>query len=151
MKSKSIYTVYLLGMMAISIHAAIAGDLPDTYGNRLVAGERYLNVVSMKDIMRDMILETAKNLPEKVRGVYIALMNKHIDVAMLERVTLASMAKHFTVDELNALADFYSSKEGRSAMKKFGAYMADIMPVLNQEMGRAQMEIKADIERLIKK
>jgi hypothetical protein len=64
---------------------------------------------------------------------------------------LASMAKHFTVDELNALADFYGSREGRSAMKKFGAYMADIMPVIEQEMTKAQVEIQADIERLNKK
>jgi len=33
-------------------------------------------------------------------------------------------------------------------MKKFGAYMDDVMPVIQQEMVRAQMEIKADIERL---
>jgi len=66
----------------------------------------------MKDMMRDTIVETAKNLPEKARGAYIALMNKHIHVEILERAALASMAKHFTVDELNALADFYGSKEG---------------------------------------
>jgi hypothetical protein len=104
----------------------------------------------MKDMMRDTIVETAKNLPEKVRGAYVSLMNKHIRVEILERAALASMAKHFTVDELNALADFYGSNEGRSAMKKFGAYMGDVMPVIQQEMGRAQMEIKADIERLSK-
>lgn len=147
---KNITTLFLLGMIAVSPCVVIAGDLPDTYGNRLAAAERYLQVASMKDMMRDTIVETAKNLPEKVGVAYVSLMNKHIRVEILERAALASMAKHFTVDELNALADFYGSKEGRSAMKKFGAYMGDVMPVIQQEMGRAQMEIKADIERLSK-
>ncbi len=150
MKSTCIVILFFIGMFAISIQTSITGELPDTYGNRLVAAERYLRVANMKDMMRDMIIETAKNLPEKIRGAYIALMNKHIHVEVIERVALASMVKHFTVDELNALADFYGSKEGRSAMKKFGAYMGDVMPVIQQETGRMQMEIKADIERLSK-
>jgi len=147
---KNITTLFLLVMIAVSPYVVMAGDLPDTYGNRLAAAERYLQVASMKDMMRDLIVETAKNLPEKVRGVYVSLMNEHIRVEILERAALASMAKHFTVDELNALAEFYGSNEGRSAMKKFGAYMGDVMPVIQQEMGRVQMEIKADIERLSK-
>ena len=65
-------------------------------------------------------------------------MTKHIHVEVLERAALASMAKHFTVDELNALADFYGSREGRSAMKKIGAYIADVMPVIQQNMTKAQ-------------
>ena len=147
---KNITTLFLLVMIAVSPYVVMAGDLPDTYGNRLAAAERYLQVASMKDMMRDLIVETAKNLPEKVRGAYVSLMNEHIRVEILERAALASMAKHFTVDELNALAEFYGSNEGRSAMKKFGAYMGDVMPVIQQEMGRVQMEIKADIERLSK-
>jgi len=151
MKSSRILTLFLISLFVISIQAAIAGNLPDTYGNRLAAAERYLQVASMADMMRDTIAGTAKNLPKEVREPYIALMNKHIHVEILERAALASMAKHFTVDELNALADFYGSKEGRSAMKKFGAYMGDVMPVIQQEMGRVQTKILADIERVSKK
>lgn len=147
MKSRNIVGLILAGLLTITSHIATAGDLPDTYGNRLAAAERYLQVVSMKDMMRDIIVETAKNIPEKERAAYVAFMTKQIRIDVLERAALASMAKHFTVDELNALADFYGSKEGRSAMKKFGAYMADIMPVVEQEMTK----IQADIERLNKK
>jgi hypothetical protein len=53
------------------------------------------------------------------------------------------MVRHFTVRELNALTDFYGSPEGRSAMKKFGAYMADVMPAIQQEMARAIQQYKA--------
>jgi hypothetical protein len=35
------------------------------------------------------------------------------------------------------LADFYGSPVGKSAMQKFGAYMADIMPVVQAEIMKA--------------
>jgi uncharacterized protein len=57
------------------------------------------------------------------------------------------MANHFTVGELNALTDFYGSPEGKSAMKKFGAYMSEIMPVIQQEMSHAVLEYKATQEK----
>jgi hypothetical protein len=47
------------------------------------------------------------------------------------------MVKHFTTDELKAPADFYGSPVGKSAMQKFGAYMADLMPVMQAEITKA--------------
>jgi hypothetical protein len=61
------------------------------------------------------------------------------------------MAKHFTVAENKALAYFYGSQVGRSAMNKFGAYMADIISVLQQEMLKEQEDIKSELEAAIKK
>jgi hypothetical protein len=48
------------------------------------------------------------------------------------------MVKHFSAEELKALADFYGSPVGKSAMSKFGAYMADVMPAIQAEMIKAQ-------------
>ena len=52
-----------------------------------------------------------------------------------------AMVKHFTTDELKALADFYGSPVGKSAMQKFGAYMADVMPAIQAEMQKAQAKL----------
>lgn len=135
-----------VGLLALLVSfftgAAFAADVPDTHGNRLAAARSYLEVVSMKDMMRDMVSESTKNLPENIRPSYIQYMTKTIRVEVLESTALASMAQHFTVKELKALAAFYGSPEGRSAMKKFGAYMADVMPVIQQEMLRAQQQLE---------
>jgi hypothetical protein len=53
---------------------------------------------------------------------------------VLETATRASLVRHFTVDELNAMAEFYSSLHGARAMRKFGAYMAGVMPAVQEEM-----------------
>jgi hypothetical protein len=39
------------------------------------------------------------------------------------------------------LADFYGSPVGKSAMQKFGAYMADIMPTMEAEIMKAQAKL----------
>jgi hypothetical protein len=64
-------------------------------------------------------------------------MTNYIRISVLERAVISNLVSHFTVREMDALTDFYESPEGRSAMKKFGAYMADVMPVIEQEIARA--------------
>ena len=52
------------------------------------------------------------------------------------------MAKHFTTEELNALAEFYGSPQGQSIMNKFGAYMADTQIIIIQEISTAMKNIQ---------
>jgi hypothetical protein len=59
---------------------------------------------------------------------------------------LNAMVKNFTADELNALADFYGSPVGKSAMAKFPGYLGDVMPGLLAEMRRAGAEISQEAE-----
>jgi len=132
---KRIWMVIIL--LDVGLKYVFAEDIPDTPGDRQAAAERYLDVAPMDSIMRDMIEKTSQNLPEGQRKQFVELMTKYVRVSVLERAALSSMVRHFSVRELNALADFYGSQEGRSAMKKFGSYMADVMPVIQQEMARA--------------
>lgn len=130
-------------LLCVGTQYAIATEIPDTFGNRQAAAERYLAVAPMDSIWRDMIGKTAENLPESQRKSYVNYMTKYFRIGVLERAVVSSMVRHFTVRELNALADFYGSPEGRSAMNKFGAYMADVMPVIQQEMERAMDEYES--------
>jgi hypothetical protein len=66
---------------------------------------------------------------------------------VLEEITKSAMIKHFSADELKALADFYSSPVGKSAMSKMGDYMADIMPAMQAEMIKAQKKARAATEK----
>jgi hypothetical protein len=69
------------------------------------------------------------------------MMTKDLDIAALSKAMTDAMAKHFTTEELKALADFYGSPVGKSAMQKFGAYMADLMPIIQAEMIKAQAKL----------
>ncbi len=85
-----------------------------------------------------MAEKMAANLPPDQREQFKKLMTSQLDIAALTKAMIDSMVKHFTTEELKALADFYGSPVGKSAMQKFGAYMADIMPVMEAEIMKAQ-------------
>ena len=69
-------------------------------------------------------------------------MTKELDVTKLSNAMRNSMVARFTVGEIDALADFYGSPEGKSVMKKLGLYMADVMPVIEAETMRAVERVK---------
>jgi hypothetical protein len=69
------------------------------------------------------------------------MMTKDLDIVALSKAMTDAMVKHFTTEELKALADFYGSPVGKSAMQKFGAYMADLMPIIQAEMMKAQAKL----------
>ena len=73
------------------------------------------------------------------------MMTKDLDIAAVSKAMTDAMVKHFTTEELKALADFYGSPVGKSAMQKFGAYMADIMPVMQAEIIKASAKLNQSL------
>lgn len=109
----------------------------DSAADRQAAAARYMSVVPMSKMLDDSFAELALQLPSDKRAGFIAKMKQTVRADALERIALESMIKTFTGDELNALADFYGSKPGRSAMQKFGIYMGQVMPAIQAEIQRA--------------
>jgi len=130
-----------LALLLASACIGIPAQAQDTMDTRQVAMQRYLRAVPMAKVMEDTYAEMAKQVPPGKRTEFIAAMRKVVRVDKIEEIAKRSMLKTFTTDELNALADFYSSKDGASAMKKLGVYMGDIMPPLMQEIERAVQEL----------
>jgi hypothetical protein len=130
-------TVALLGAASTSV------AIDDTPENRAAQIARYLNAIPPAEIMRDMADALSANLPPTERAGFREVMTQHIDVELLTATMTTAMAKHFTADELAALADFYGSPTGKSAVKKMGAYTAEIMPVVQAEVMRAFGEAQA--------
>ena len=93
----------------------------------------------MSQMLGDSFAEIAKKLPQDKRAGIIAKMKQNVRVDVVERIAIDSMVKTFTAEELNALADFYGSKTGRSATQKFGIYMMGpiILPAIQAEIQRA--------------
>jgi len=58
------------------------------------------------------------------------ILTNAIDIRAITNLTRDKLIIHFTADELSALANFYGSRHGKTAMSKFGVYMADLMPQL---------------------
>ena len=127
----------LLLVLAIVLTINTSSAIEDTIANRSKEIERYLKIMPVSNLLKDMTTQMAKQIPENQRQGFIDLITKHLDTEALTEAMKSSMMKHFTADECKALADFYGSKHGKSAMKKFGIYMADVMPAIQQEIIKA--------------
>jgi len=123
---------------------AIDGGQEATATSRREAAERYAQVSDLPRMFEDMTENLALTLPQEKREGFKKLMTKHVRVEAVKDAMVAAMVKHFTTRELSALADFYESPEGRSAMSKFGAYMVDVMPAMQAELRRAVAESQAE-------
>jgi hypothetical protein len=133
--------------LLIFISGLAMGADTDTPATRRQAAERYTAVTDLSKMLADMTNAVTQNLPEEKRADFKDLMTKHVRIDALREAMLIVMVKHFTTRELNALADFYGSREGKSAMAKFGVYMADVMPMVQAEMQHAVDESRAELEK----
>jgi hypothetical protein len=138
------YAFTLTGF-TLFISCAVAFSSPDTAETRRQEAERYLQATPPKALFADMADKMAANLPPEQRDQFKKLMTSQLDIAALTKAMTDSMVKHFTTEELKALADFYGSPVGKSAMQKFGAYMADIMPTIEAEIMKAQAKLNQSL------
>jgi uncharacterized protein len=121
-------------------------SLPDTPANRLAAAQRYLKAVPPADMVGSTIDQVAQQVPEERREDFKRALAKVVSSERIEKITLDAVVKHFTVREIDALTAFYGSPEGKSITKKFGAYIADVMPALQEELGKAVDEIRFGVQ-----
>jgi hypothetical protein len=136
--SKQIFVLVVLTLCISSTFVRAATDTPET---RRHEAERYLQATPAKALFEDMADKMAANIPAEQRDQFKKMMTTQLDIAALTKAMTDAMVKHFTTEELKALADFYGSPVGKSAMQKFGAYMADIMPTLEAEIMKAQSKL----------
>jgi hypothetical protein len=129
--------VFILVVLILCISCACLLAATDTPESRRREAERYLQAVPPKTMFEDMADKMAANLPADQREQFKRMMTADLDVAALSKAMTDAMVKNFTTEELKALADFYGSPVGKSAMQKFGAYMADVMPVMQAEIMKA--------------
>jgi len=137
--NQKLVVLLVLTVCAWSPVFSAPADTPET---RRKEAERYLQVSPPKALFEDMADKMAANMPADQRDQFKKLMTTEVDISALSKAMVDAMVKNFTTEELKALADFYGSPVGKSAMQKFGAYMADIMPVAQAEIMKAASKMK---------
>lgn len=131
--------------LLLSLIPAPALSMEDTPTNRQLQAERYIAAVPPEDMLQDITDKMTAQMPEKRREKFKAGMIKNISVKTLAKTMTDAMAKHFTADELAALADFFSSPIAKSAMKKLSAYSAEITPAVQTELAAAAQKTNAEL------
>jgi len=110
--------------------------LEDTKPNREQQAARYLLATPPKEVIDDMADQMVKTMQPDERAAFKSILGL-IDMEAVTTIMKEAMIKNYTADELKALADFYGSPAGRSATKKQGSYMVDVMPRIQEEVVKA--------------
>jgi len=111
--------------------------LDDTPQNRERQADRYLVAIPPEGMIDELLSRTAETLPPADQDQFKTLVSKHLNRTHITGAIRAAMAKSFTADELQALADFYGSPLGKAAMEKMRTYQAELAPTLMSEFQTA--------------
>src|SRR5690348_5061183 len=106
----------LIATLLICLPAFVNAADDDTPATRRAAAERYMQVSDLQGLMKQMTDAVSMELPPEKAEEVRNIPTKHVRIEALQEAMLIIMVKHFTTRELNALADFYGSAEGKSAM-----------------------------------
>ena len=133
--SLSLFCGLLLGFAA---QTASAQSLPDNPANRQAQADRYMQAVPTKEMFATMTKAVLGQMPAGAqRDKMEKMLSSGIDLDAINHAQKDALIKHMTADELKALADFYNSPAGKSAMSKMGDVMADLQPVMQQQIMKA--------------
>jgi len=139
-KMKKLVLVILLVLVSSTAFA-----IEDSAEARNKEAKRYLSVAQPKAMFQDMADQMALNLPPERRELFKNIMTKYMDIEAITKSMQESMVKIFTANELAALADFYGSEVGVSAIKKMGVYLGEMMPTIQAEVLKAFAKANRDI------
>lgn len=71
-----------------------------------------------------------------------AALRQAIEFDALEDASIEAMAEIFTAEELEAMIDFYGSKEGRAVTFKVDDYERALEPTMTKMMDKALLDLK---------
>lgn len=125
--------IYILILVLISSSAfSDDGELKKKYE----AIDRYNKTQSPAKMLDAYVESYTKDLPPPKAELFRDTILKERNLKLLTEDVKPIMAKHFTLEELVALAEFFESQHGASAMKKMGSFMAEFQPIFNAELMR---------------
>jgi len=114
--------------------AASPEALADNEANRRLAAQKHLEAVPPQEMLVELSNKVVKLLPEKSQKPFLEVMQGKELQEATSRINMQALVKHFNVKEIKALTAFYGSAEGKTIRQKYGDYLADVMPQVNDEV-----------------
>lgn len=118
----------------------------DTKENRIALTKEYLKAVNTEQMLSDMREAMSMAMPQNDQEAFKGIMARYINADLIEKITVDVMPEHFTAEEIEALTEFYASKNGKGIMAKMGPYSADVGTKIFGEMGSLMQQIQKDLE-----
>jgi hypothetical protein len=116
-----------LALVLLSLPAGAQGD-------RQAAAEAYARIVDYPLLIEKAATRRAAELPASEREAFIAFLTEEVDFDMTRFYATSAMVELFEASELQALASFAATPEGRSALAKLPALGAILNPIVERQI-----------------
>ena len=125
---------------------AVALTLPvlpaNAQSDRRAAAEAYARVVDYPLLIETAASRRAAELPASEREAFIAFITRRVDFEMTRFYAISAMVDLFEASELQALASFAATPEGRSALAKLPALGAVLNPIVERQIEDAERDFR---------
>ena len=88
------------------------------------------------------ILRASLAVPEGEREPFIAAMKTVLNYKAIERISVDAMVEVYTLEELQAMVDYYSKPEAQSAAQKVRDWAMLVQPEINRMIDKAMMRVR---------
>jgi len=123
--------------------ALIWSNLPaSAQSDRRSAAEAYARIVDYPLLIEKAATVRAAELPASDREPFIEFITEEVDFDMTRFYAISAMVDLFEASELQALADFAATPEGRSALAKLPALGAVLNPIVERQIEDAERRFR---------
>jgi hypothetical protein len=123
--------------------ALTSPNLPaNAQSDRRAAAEAYARVVDYPLLIEKAASRRAAELPASEREAFIAFITRRVDFEMTRFYAISAMVDLFEASELQALASFAATPEGRSALAKLPALGAILNPIVERQIEDAERRFR---------
>jgi hypothetical protein len=130
----------VVGALALAL---ILPTIPaSAQGDRQAAAEAYARVVDYPLLIEKAATRRAAELPASEREAFIEFIVEEVDFEMTRFYAIIAMVDLFEPSELQALAPFAATREGRSALAKLPALGAVLTPIVERQIADAERSFR---------
>lgn len=123
-------------LVSAALLASASGSLraQDVVDQRLLLASKFVELQMAREFNDEMLREMSQFLPQEVKMDFVQFFSKAETKDVLARILSPAAARTFTLEEMQAWIDFYSSPVGRSLFLKQVAFLSLMRSGLDREM-----------------
>jgi hypothetical protein len=130
-----------VGPLALAL--MLASSPAGAQSDRRAAAEAYARVVDYPLLIEKAATRRAAELPAAEREAFVEFITDQVDFDMTRFYAISAMVDLFEADELEALASFATTPQGRSALAKLPALGAILIPIVERQIADAERDFRA--------
>lgn len=129
-----------VGALALAL---ILPTIPSSgQSDRRRAAEAYAGIVDYRLLIEKAATRRAEELPASEREAFIEFITEEVDFEMTRSYATIAMVDLFEASELQALASFAATPDGRSALAKLPALGAVLDPIIRRQIADAERSLR---------